>query len=266
MIFSTGSVRIAPTCNRTDVTDVTDSQKTPHTDAVLEFKSSTFSAPVLILSSNDKVAIEHQLQKKIQLAPDFFKDSPVVFDVQWLNKNNLDIDIIALVNVIRKLGLVPIGIRGGNARQNKKALEQCIPIYSVHNTLATETKKPVQPSQEGTKVAADPVPSVQTTLITHPVRSGQRIYAAGDLVIMAQVSAGAEIMAEGNIHVYSALRGRALAGVQGNVNARIFCSDLEAELISIAGNYKISEDISGLTRNKAVQIYLEEHSLIIKEI
>ncbi|KFI21097.1 septum site-determining protein MinC, partial [Nitrosococcus oceani] len=95
------------------------------------------------------------------------------------------------------------------------------------------------------------------TLITQPVRSGQRIYVSGDLIILAQVSAGAEIMAEGNIHVYNTLRGRALAGVQGNTNARIFCFDLQAELISIAGDYKTSEDLKGTVEKKPVQIYLQ---------
>jgi septum site-determining protein MinC len=108
--------------------------------------------------------------------------------------------------------------------------------------------------------------STTTTMITRPIRSGQRIYASGDLVVLAQVSAGAEIMAEGNIHVYSTLRGRALAGVQGNVEARIFCSDLQAELISIAGNYKISEDMRDVVSKKAVQVYLQGHTLIIKDI
>jgi septum site-determining protein MinC len=107
---------------------------------------------------------------------------------------------------------------------------------------------------------------LQTVLITQPVRSGQRIYAAGDLVILAQVSAGAEIIAEGNIHVYNTIRGRALAGVQGNTQARIFCFDLQAELISIAGNYKVSEDLDESMRNKPVQIYLQGQSLIIKDI
>jgi len=86
------------------------------------------------------------------------------------------------------------------------------------------------------------------------------------LIILSQVSAGAEIIAEGNIHVYNTLRGRALAGVQGNEDARIFCFDLQAELISIAGNYKVSEDLDKSVRNKPVQIYLQNEALIIKDI
>lgn len=244
----------------------TDAQNTPHNAPALEFKSSTFSVPVLVLSSDDFVIIEHQLQKKTQLAPDFFKNSPVVFDVQWLNKNKLALDVKALAAIIRKAGLLPIGIRGGNEAQNKHALELGIPVYSVHNSLAAELKKPEAAPQKTAASAVVPATKAETTLITHPVRSGQRLYAEGDLIILAQVSAGAEILAEGNIHVYGSLRGRALAGVQGNAGARIFCSQLAAELISIAGTYKISEDMRDVVRDKPVQIYLQEHALIIKEI
>jgi septum site-determining protein MinC len=105
-----------------------------------------------------------------------------------------------------------------------------------------------------------------TITITSPIRSGQRIYSHGDLIVLAQVGAGAEILAEGNIHVYGTLRGRALAGVQGNTDARIFCSNLQAELISIAGNYKISDDIHGVVANTPVQIYLQKNTLIVKPI
>jgi septum site-determining protein MinC len=113
----------------------------------------------------------------------------------------------------------------------------------------------------------DPISDESTTvLITKPIRSGQRIYSHGDLIVLAQVGAGAEILAEGNIHVYGTLRGRALAGVQGNVDARIFCSDLQAELISIAGHYKISDDIQGAVSNTPIQFYLQKYALVIKTI
>ncbi|MDO9047501.1 MAG: septum site-determining protein MinC [Methylobacter sp.] len=243
----------------------TDSQQNAHHSPALEFKSSTFSVPVLVLASNDAITIEQQLQEKIHLAPEFFKNSPLVFDLQELNKNDLDIDVTELINIIRKLGLLPIGIRGGAAQQNQQALELGIPIHSGHSTaVSSGTQKQQTPEPEAT-----PKPQVvaaTTTLITHPVRSGQRIYASGDLIILAQVSAGAEILAEGNIHVYGSLRGRALAGVQGNTEARIFCSDLQAELISIAGNYKISEDLNSAVFTKPVQIYLQNHTLVIKDI
>ena len=244
-----------------------DSQKTPSRPLLLEFKSSTFSVPVLVLSSDDLVVIEQQLQEKISLAPEFFKNSPLVFDLQEINKNGYDIDIQALTDIVRKAGLLPIGIRGGNGQQNKQALELHIPVYSIHSggvSAETQKQKKITPVPEP-KAEIDAAVTA-TTMITQPIRSGQRIYASGDLVILAQVSAGAEIMAEGNIHVYNTLRGRALAGVQGNTEARIFCFDLQAELISIAGNYKVSEDLDESVRNKPVQIYLQDQALIIKDI
>ena len=245
----------------------TDSQKTPYKPLALEFKSSTFSVPVLILSSNDFVVIEQQLQEKINLAPEFFRNSPLVLDLQEINKRGYDIDVTALTDIIRKTGLLPIGIRGGNVQQNEKALELLLPVYSIHSggaSAETQKQKTIVPIPES---KSDTDTDVTTaTLITQPIRSGQRIYAAGDLVILSQVSAGSEIMAEGNIHVYNTLRGRALAGVRGNTDARIFCFDLQAELISIAGNYKISEDLDETVRNKPVQIYLQDKALIIKDI
>ncbi|MDD5269375.1 MAG: septum site-determining protein MinC [Methylococcales bacterium] len=238
----------------------------PH---ALEFKSSTFSVPVLVLSSVDLGIIEQQLQEKIKLAPEFFRNSPLVLDLQEINKQGLGINIEELTGIIRKAGLFPVGVRGGNVQQNKQALELLIPVYSVHKggvTAENKKQKTITPAPVPEQKTDTDIGIGETTLITQPIRSGQRIYAAGDLIILAQVSAGAEIMAEGNIHVYNTLRGRALAGVRGNTEARIFCIDLQAELISIAGNYKVSEDLDDTVRNKPVQIYLQDQALIIKDI
>jgi septum site-determining protein MinC len=243
----------------------TDTKKAPYHPPALEFKSSTFSVPVLVISGNDLSIIEQQLQDKISLAPEFFKNSPLVFDVQELNKHALDFDIPALAKIIREQGLLPIGIRGGDAKQNQQALALGIPVHSLHGGgSAIESHKPKTIAPTPEPEHKDDLPA--TTLITQPIRSGQRVYAHGDLVILAQVSSGTEIMAEGNIHVYATLRGRALAGVQGNTKARIFCSDLQAELISIAGIYKVSEDLNENMRNKPVQVYLQDNALIIKDI
>jgi septum site-determining protein MinC len=236
----------------------------PNNVSTLEFKSGSFSIPILILFTNNLEAIRQHLQEKVDLAPEFFKNSPLIFDVQELNKKELLVDISTLVDLIRQSGLLPTGLRGGNAQQNKVALELFIPVYSAHVGITTthnETQKTKTTVPEPAAVEAN-----TTLMITRPIRSGQRIYSAGDLVVLAPVSAGAEIMAEGNIHVYGSLRGRALAGVQGNTDARIFCSDLQAELISIAGNYKISEDISRTVSKKSVQVYLQGHTLIIQDI
>ncbi|WP_293007158.1 septum site-determining protein MinC [Nitrosomonas sp.] len=255
-----------------------------NTSPTLEFKSSTFFAPILILYTNDMIAIEQTLYEKINLAPDFFKDSPLMIDLRELNKLNLDLDFAQLAQLLRRVGFFPVGIRGGNEQQNKQARALSLPIDTVrelgNSIIIGETQKQestqqsltqpevaaIKEPKEPVQPAAIPPVSATTILVTQPIRSGQRIYASGDLIILSQVSAGAEIMAEGNIHVYNTLRGRALAGVHGNTAARIFCFDLQAELISIAGDYKTSEDLNKQTYNNPVQIYLQNHALIIKEI
>ncbi|MAM89362.1 septum site-determining protein MinC [Allohahella sp. A8] len=134
--------------------------------------------------------------------------------------------------------------------------------------LAPETEdretavEPAEPKAEPAEVA---VPT--NRIVTTPVRSGQQIYAkGGDLIVTAPVSAGAELLADGNIHVYGALRGRALAGVKGNQSARIFCHSLEAELVSIAGQYRISEDLQKTEWQKSCQIYLADGKMKIQAL
>ena len=248
---------------------------------VLEFKSSTFFAPILILFNNDMIAIEESLQEKINLAPEFFKDSPLIIDLRELNKHQQDFDFAQIAQIVRKVGFFPVGIRGGNEQQNMQARALSIPVDPSRDQANSATQgepqkqdiaqqptaqpEPTVANEAAQAVAASP-PAAATTLINQPIRSGQRIYATGDLIILSQVSAGAEIMAEGNIHVYNTLRGRALAGVHGNTAARIFCFDLQAELISIAGDYKTSEDLNKQTYDGPVQIYLQDHALIIKKI
>ena len=108
------------------------------------------------------------------------------------------------------------------------------------------------------------IPVSANMLVTTPVRSGQQLYApGGDLIVLAPVSAGAEILADGNIHVYAPLRGRALAGVKGDTEARVFCQSLEAELISIAGSYKVNEDLRGELWKKPIKAHLSNDQLII---
>lgn len=243
--------------------DPPSSQKT-----ALEFKSTSLTVPVLLLAGNDLACIEQQLQEKVAQAPEFFKNSPLLIDLQKLTAQNLAISVETIVNAVRKQGFMPIGIRGGNEQQNAESLAMHLPVHSMHgqNAPLAEKKsanKLPAPDVE-TPVAANQ--TIENKLITQPVRSGQRVYAKGDLIVTATVSAGAEIMAEGNIHIYGSLRGRALAGVLGNTESRIFCSDLQAELISIAGIYQLSDDLSKHSTHQPVQISLDNQTLIIKDI
>lgn len=242
--------------------------------APLEFKSASLTVPSLRFFSNDLMVIDAVVREKTAQAAEFFRDSPVMMDLQLLNEQQQPVDVDALVRLLRTLGMVPIGLRGGNEVQNQAALALGLFCQPATAGTVTQKKSPdanevaipsVEP--EATDAAAPVVATVhESRVISHPVRSGQRVYASGDLTVTATVSAGAEIMAEGNIHVYGSLRGRALAGVQGDTSARIFCTDLQAELISIAGIYKLRDDIAKEVQHKPAHISLDNELIVIKEL
>jgi len=244
----------------------TDSQPTSASSPAFEFKSGVITIPVLNLFSADINVITHQLREKIKQAPEFFTNSSLLLDLSALQDQDLNLSL--LVDAIRNSGMRPIGVRGGTADQHQDAKDLMLPIMATQNsTASTKQEAPVRaeaPKQETPGPAAST--TTASTIINQPIRSGQRVYVKGDLIVIAQVSAGAEVIAEGNIHIYGTLRGRALAGVQGDESAQIFCSDLQAELVSVAGTYRISEDLDESNRNTPVQIYLNNQALIIKNI
>jgi len=244
----------------------TDSQPTSASSPAFEFKSGVITIPVLNLFSADINVITHQLREKIKQAPEFFTNSSLLLDLSALQDQDLNLSL--LVDAIRNSGMRPIGVRGGTADQHQDAKDLMLPIMATQNsTASTKQEAPVRaeaPKQETPGPAAST--TTASTIINQPIRSGQRVYVKGDLIVIAQVSAGAEVIAEGNIHIYGTLRGRALAGVQGDESAQIFCSDLQAELVSVAGTYRISEDLDESKRNTPVQIYLNNQALIIKNI
>ncbi len=243
----------------------------PHKTA-LEFKSTSLNVPSLILISDQINQFEHHLKEKIAQAPEFFKHSPVLIDLQDINKKGLEINLAEFVDVLKIHHFLPIGVRGGTKEQNSIAIALHLPVHSAHSTMppAQQKNQPktIKPENQAEQSAQTPVQSngIENKLVTQPIRSGQRVYAKGDLIITAPVSAGAEVVAEGNIHIYGALRGRALAGAQGAEDSLIFCSDLHAELVAIAGNYKVSDDIEDAVKNKPVQISLDDQALIIQPI
>ncbi len=252
-----------------------DTEATTLHKAVLEFKSTSFSAPVLVIYSSELKQIELQLVEKIAQAPEFFNHSPLLIDLQHCNSQDDAINVTELIKCLRLKNIFPIAISGGNEQQNEQAIKLHIAPHTIRATNPASSSIKAKPAIETTDVqdknndqasTETNVAVVENMLISQPIRSGQRIYAKGDLTILSHVSAGAEIMAEGNIHVYGSLRGRALAGVQGNTDSRIFCSDLQAELVSIAGHYKISEEIDKPEDHKPTQIFLQGQSLIIKTL
>jgi septum site-determining protein MinC len=197
------------------------------------------------------------------------------------------LDIVDMIGRLRELGFVPVGIQNGSEQQNDSALAAGLcpfPAWrSGRQRPARDTQEETPDhgmAQAGAKQSeprADEVPIEEETaaepdsrpamLVTQPIRSGRRVYAHGtDLVVAAPVSSGAELIADGHIHVYGALRGRALAGVHGDESARIFCQSLEAELVSIAGAYRVRDDIDEQLIGQGVQIYISEGRLIIEPL
>ncbi len=225
-----------------------------------ELKSSAITVPVLKLFDPDMDRITDLLTTKIEQAPDFFHNAPIVIDLSALKTNDATVDFALLVGLIRGMGMIPVGVQGGNPLQNEAA--EMLELAILSNSAGRPRPRP-----KPRAAAPSPATEEHSLLVTRPVRSGQRLYArGGDLVVTAAVSSGAELFADGNIHVYGALRGRALAGVKGDTSARIFCRKLNAELVSIAGRYKVSDSISREHWGDAVQVYLIENRLVVEPI
>lgn len=224
-----------------------------------ELKGSLFTLTVLHLLNPDINVFVAQLRRHAQKTPNLFKNMPVVIDLQRVHHDSHAIDFVTLQHHLRQYGLIPVGVRHGTEPQNTAA--QAADLAILSNQAMASKSKPVK-----TGTSAEMGSGNHTLFITKPVRSGQQVYARNaNLVITAPVSHGAELLADGFIHVYGSLCGRALAGLNGDKNARIFCQYLEAELVSIAGYYKLHDDFPTLSA-PITQIFLENDQVVIEGI
>ncbi|MGK2946543.1 MAG: septum site-determining protein MinC [Candidatus Malihini olakiniferum] len=197
----------------------------------IELKGKNFTLSVVHLYESKPEVIIQALQEKIEQAPAFLKNAPVVINVAALAAEN---DWLSIQHAIISTGLHVVGVSGCKDETFKKV------IIKAGLPLLNEGKSPYRVSET---ISFSPV-IAKTKLITTPVRSGQQIYARdSDLIVLSSVSAGAEVIADGNIHIYGMMRGRVLAGVSGDVQSQIFCTHLAAELVSIAGRYWLGEKI-----------------------
>lgn len=231
----------------------------------VEIKGSMFTLPVLRLHSADVQVIGEELSQRLSQHLSFFENAPVVIDLEHL-KDDTTLEFSVLAALLRCHQLVPVGVRQGSEQQNAAAVAAGLAVLKGGTVPATTATRKTAEAAPGNEAPATPqLVARPTRVVRQPVRSGQQIYAqGGDLIIMAPVNAGAEVIADGNIHIYAPLRGRALAGVQGDVNARVFTQSMEAELVSIAGNYQVYEEsLPAAVRGKAVQVYLEGTQLLI---
>ena len=229
---------------------------------VFQLKGSMLALTILELSACDLVRLDMQLAEKVEQAPQFFQDAPIILALDKCTQGAELLDLAQLLSICRKHGLHTLALRAEHpdhlAAAKQLDLAVIPPTGARERPLAipAAVETPTEPSLTPARI------------ITQPVRSGQQIYAKNtDLIVMAAVSAGAELLADGNIHVYGPLRGRALAGINGNLEARIFCQQLGAELLSIAGQYKVAEDLRrDPLWGKATQTCLNKEQLEISAI
>ncbi|RAX09768.1 septum site-determining protein MinC [Photorhabdus bodei] len=221
----------------------------------IELKGSNFTLSVVHLHNDQPEIILQALQEKVEQAPDFLKNAPVVINISALPASA---DLKALHYAIDSAGFRIVGISGCRDEQQRRAvIKASLPLLSEGKKQKTSAKedKPVEPAIKKTRV------------INLPVRSGQRIYAQGsDLIVTSNVSAGAELIADGNIHIYGMMRGRALAGASGDQECLVFCTHLNAELVSIAGQYWLGDKIPTELAGKAAKLSLVNNELTIEPL
>lgn len=239
-------------------------------ESAFTFKGGMLPMTVMELTSADPERIREQLSGKMNQAPAFFQHTPVVLSVERLNEPHLSLERICAVCRTHKL--LPVAVRGGSdpVRQSAWALglgwfppqeaSRPRPLESV----AVEADLPHASDKED---VTDVLPGGVGRIYRGTVRSGQQVSAPeGDLVVVGAVNAGAEVLAGGSVHVYGPLRGRALAGIHGNPLASIFCRELRAELLSVAGSYKRLDDIDPHLLNTPVQVRLADDQLSISPL
>ena len=265
----------------------------------LAFKIKTTNLPLFVLHAlqSDMAEFKRQLQAHLAQAPDFFSASPVVVDLTAIAESTTAIDFADLASFMHEHGLAVAGVLGGSTRQREAArasglglfpdkpargarkpvadeaqpTAEAVPAATISDNPAPPPAAAVMPEPE--QVVASETPAASSTrrptlVIDKPVRTGQRIHAeGGDLVVLAIVNAGAELIADGDIHVYAPLRGRALAGARGDTTARIFAQCMEAELVSIAGYFQVFEDqLPASQRSKPVQVFLDEDRITLQAL
>ncbi len=227
----------------------------------IELKGSSFTLSVVHLHDAQPEVIRQALQDKISQAPAFLKNAPVVVNVASLDGS---VNWKKVQQAVVSTGLRVVGISGCKDETLKKEIERAgLPLLSEGKEKFPRAPTPV-PAAVAEPVAAA---ATKTRLIDSPVRSGQRIYAPNsDLIVTNHVSAGAELIADGNIHIYGMMRGRALAGADGSRDAQIFCTNLVAELVSIAGEYWLSDQIPADYYGKAARLSLAGGALSVQPL
>ena len=232
----------------------------------------------------DVERLTREMQERVARAPKLFGRAAVILDFGGLSKMPDVATAKALLDGLRKAGVLPVALAYGTTETDLLSQQLGLPLLAKFRAQYERAEAepapaplpvaepPPRRARAAAAVPAAPAPAAVATggapkpgrMQTVNVRSGQQLYAENcDLTVMATVGAGAEVIADGSIHIYGTLRGRALAGAQGNTTARIFCREFHAELVAIAGHYKVLDDVPDSLRGKAVQVWLEQDQIKI---
>lgn len=246
-----------------------------------QIRGQLYALVTLRVAEPDNHQFFMELHKEIGRSPDFYKNAPVVIDVSPIADRS-PTNLAEFARRLRQLQLVPVGIQNGSEDWNRVATNAGLGLFpSGKPTSAKKAseadehaeERPQEPKASASRPVAAPaastapVPQAGAKIVTEPVRAGQQVYAKNaDLIVLAQVQPGAELMADGNVHIYSNLRGRAHAGVGGNVEARIFCRSMEAQLISIAGIYLVNDEIEQEFLGQPVQIGCQNETIVMEKL
>lgn len=221
-----------------------------------ELKGSLFTLTVLHLLSVDSDHFAMHLASHVSQSPHLFNGMPIVIDLVKVAASSQKIDFLVLQTHLRANGLIPVAVKRGTEAQHQEA--RAVGFAIVSQSMGA------QKSNEPNVSKSMASPARRTMVLHKPVRSGQQVHAKGsDLIILASVNHGAELLADGHIHVYGCLRGRALAGIHGDKAARIFCHVLEAELVAIAGHYRLNEGFP-IIKAPMTQVYLVDEKICIQ--
>lgn len=237
-----------------------------------DLKSASLPVVAVVLKTTDAAQFAVDLAERVADAPGFFDFDPVLIDLAPVREAEEPIDFAAIAEQLRQQRTLPVAVRGGSPAQMEAARAAGLAAAPDAPPARAEASAPVEVVREVIRevevVREVPTPGPGTVVVDKPLRSGQQVYARGaDLVVMAVVSFGAEVIADGNIHVYAPLRGRAIAGARGNTEARIFSTCLEPQLVSIAGIYRTTETaLPDNVAGKPAQVRLDGEKLIIEPL
>lgn len=242
--------------------------------ALFDLKSASLTLEAFLLKTGNLATLAQALEERFGATPDLFDGEPLVIDLTHLASLDVAIDFPALLQLLGRYKLRPIAVRGATRKQTEAA--RAAGLVEAPDSVASPARvETVEVVREVVREVRVEVPvevevpvSASTTILDKPLRSGQQFYAkGGDLVITAVVNHGAEVIADGSIHVYAPLRGKAIAGAKGNAQARIFATVMEPELLSIAGTYRTTDNpLPDNVRGKPAQIRLDGERLVFEPL